>query len=148
MIGFSQLPLATQSQILLAFQTMDRIIKPTRTTQGAKNSASNFQARVEPLFHSIMDRLKIWIDDFMIFCRTEKGLLETLKNFFKICPNFDLKMAIKKLHFSLERVRWCGRIIDADGVEMDPKNIEGIRNMDLPLNAAERSEFVYTVCNG
>ena len=61
--GFWQLPLERQSQNLLAFQTMDRIIKPTRTTQGAKNSAPNFQSKVEPLFGNIKKNLKAWIDD-------------------------------------------------------------------------------------
>ena len=136
------MPLAPQSQILLAFQTMGRIIKPTRTPQGAKNSAPNFLAKVEPLFDPIKNQLKAWIDDIMLYGRTENQLLDTIEKSLQIYDKYGLKISIKKSNFYLKEVRCCRRLIDSDRVRMDPSNIEGIRNMDLPRNVAELSEFI------
>lgn len=57
------LPLSQDSQALLSFMTTNIVIKPTRSTQGVKNTGPNFQAKNEPLFHEICEQLKAWLDD-------------------------------------------------------------------------------------
>ena len=38
---------------------------------------------------------------------------------------------------------WCGRIITADGYKMDPRRLDGLKNMSTPKTADELAEFVY-----
>lgn len=83
--GYWQLPLEEVSQELLSFMTSNKVIQPTRCTQGEKSAASNFQAKVEPLFAEIRDQRKAWLDDFMLHNKTEKGLLGGLRLFLVVC---------------------------------------------------------------
>ena len=67
--SYWQLPLAESCREMFSFIVPSGIYTPNRTPQGAKQSAPNFQAKVEPLFHSIRDRLKAWLDDFLVHTR-------------------------------------------------------------------------------
>jgi len=141
--GYWQLPLHEDSQEYLSFATANRIIQPTRCTQGAKNCTANFQSKVEPLFHKIRKSMKAWIDDFILHQKGEGKHLGTLRQFFLICRKNGLKVSIIKSQFFLLVVKWIGRIIDADGVKYDPRNLSGIQEMYLPINAAELLEYVH-----
>ena len=44
--GYWQLPLDKKSQLLLSFMTTNKVVCPTRCTQGAKNAGANFQSIV------------------------------------------------------------------------------------------------------
>lgn len=43
---------------LLSYMSAKRIIQPTRTSKGARNSGPKFKEKVEPLFHRIEDQIK------------------------------------------------------------------------------------------
>lgn len=141
--GYWQLPLNESSQELLSFMTANMVVQPTRCTQGAKNAGANFQSKVEPLFTEIREMLKAWLDDFVLHCRTEEDLLDTLVIFFRVCRQSNLKVSIRKSKFFLRRVRWCGRIIDSEGVQFDPRNLSGLLGIQLPRTAAELCEYVH-----
>ena len=53
-----------------------------------------------------------------------------------------MKVSIQKSTFYTTEVKWCGRIISAEGVRFDPRNIEGLLNADEPRNTEELSAFV------
>jgi len=42
-----------------------------------------------------------------------------------------------------ESLKWCGRIISAEGYQHDPQRIEGLRTMQNPKTADELAEFIY-----
>ena len=101
--GYWQLPLDKRSQLLLSFMNTNKVVCPTRCTQGGKNAGANFQSKVEPLFAEIRDSLKAWLDDFMLHCTTENGLLEVKEKFFCICRASNLKILITKSDFFAQR---------------------------------------------
>lgn len=141
--GYWQLPLDEESQNALSFITHEGIWQPTRTPQGAKNSACNFQSRVEPCFVSIRKNVKAWQDDFIIHHNSEKGLLEILGQFMQICRHRNLKISATKSTLFTTSVKWCGRIIDKDGVHYDPRNLSGLRNITSPKTAGELSQYIH-----
>ena len=87
-----QLPLAEESQELLSFISCKHFVQPTRCTQGAKNAGANFQSKIEPLFTNIREHIKAWLDDFVLHCRTEEGLIDTFLQFFINCREANLKI--------------------------------------------------------
>ena len=42
-----------------------------------------------------------------------------------------------------QRIRWCGRIIDSNGVQFDPRNLGGLQGVELPISAGELCEYVH-----
>ena len=126
------------------------VVQPTRTTQGAVNSAANFQQKVEPCFAELRDNFKAWVDDFILYTKNEKEMLALLRRFFEICCQRNLVISLPKSKFFAKSIKWCGRIIDGDGYRYDPANNEALKNTVEPTNAAELCQFVHAsnwVCN-
>ena len=124
--------LEEESQPLYAFWTENEVVQPTRTPQGGCNSAANFQAKVEPCFRELRAHLLAWLDDFVLHTKSPDELLDVLQRFFQICKERNLVISLPKTTFFSKRIRWCGRIIDSDGVKMDPTNYEGIKMEAYP----------------
>lgn len=141
--GYWQLPLHEDSQHLHAFMTPDGVMQPTRTTQGGCNSAANFQACVEPCFSELRENLLAWLDDFALHGRTETDVMNTIARFLAICRQHNLVISLPKSTFFATSIRWCGRILDAKGVRMNPENYEGVRDAQEPQTASELCQYLH-----
>ena len=141
--GYWQLPLAEDSQEIMSFVVPQGIYKPTRTPQGAKQSAPNFQAKVEPLFSEIRSNLKAWLDDFLLHCSTFDDLLDKLRFFFSICREHRLFLSARKTSFVLTSATWCGRRLSATGWTLDPRRVSGLQDGFPPQTAGELCQFVH-----
>lgn len=140
--SYWQMPLNQKSQEFHSVITPFGVFSPTRTLQGARNSAANFQSRVEPCFNSINERVKAWLDDFILFTRSEQEHLETLDSFLRICGEVGLKVSPRKSKLFVKEAKWCGRVISAKGMRMDPRHAEGLAKTHKPLTADELSQFL------
>lgn len=141
--GFWQLPMAEESRSYHAFWTPRGVMRPTRTLQGGRNAAANFQAKIEPLFSSLRDNLKAWIDDLALHTKTEEELLTVLRSVFHICRIHGLKLSASKCKFFLKSLDWCGRVIDERGIRLSPSNLATMQNVHIPHTAGELCQYVY-----
>ena len=141
--AYWQLPLHPDSYTACGVVTPRGVVASKRVLPGLANATAYFQSSVEPLFSELRENMKAWLDDFNLFCGNEEHLLLLLERFFVICCQHGLLLSAKKSVLFARELRWCGRIIDARGYKMDPSNVEGLHNMDLPRNAAELAQFVY-----
>ena len=140
--SYWQLALSLYAQGLLSVITPFGVLSPTRTLQGAKNSAVNFQAKVEPCFAEIGDMVKGWLDDFIVYTASEDEHLATLRKFFEVCERVNLKISAKKTTLFTTEAKWCGRIINGSGSKLDPRHVEGLSGACDPVTADELSQFV------
>ena len=97
--GYWQLPLDADAQDAHSIITQRGIYSPTRTQQGATNSVANFQSKVEPLFRSMRDHLKAWLDDFILHCKSEEQLLKMLRQFFLDLSQARLVLVSQEVQF-------------------------------------------------
>jgi hypothetical protein len=86
----------------------------------------------------IRDQILQWLDDLLFHCKTPAALLEVLREFFTICRTHGLKLHAKKSKLFLLEVKWCGRLINKDGVRLDPSRVE----MPEPVTGQELQQFV------
>lgn len=110
---------------------------------GLANAVAFFQSSVEPLFSSLRDFLKAWLDDFSLHAATEDVLLEKLEEFFRICFEKRLWLSARKSKLFRKELRWCGRIVSGDGYKLDPTRLSGLQEMHIPRTAEELSQFIY-----
>ncbi len=89
--------------------------------------------------------MKAWLDDFCLHQKDEAGLLEVLEIFMKICREKGLKISALKSVLFATCLRWCGRIIDSNGVKFDPRQMSGLQEVHLPKTAAELCEYVHCI---
>lgn len=124
--GYWQLPLEESCQHLHAFMTPEGAVQPTRTAQGGWNSAANFQACVEPCFADLREHLLAWLDDFAAHAEDAAQLLGVLEKFFSVCRERNLKVSLPKSTFFATAIKWCGSILHADGITMDPAKFNSL----------------------
>lgn len=115
----------------------------TRVLHELKNASAYYQSTIPPLFDEMKHVFKAWIDDFILYAPTEMDLLQRLDEFFMICGKYNLRFSATKSVFFTRMVKWCGRIIDRDGYQLDPRNIEALRTMEAPITASELCQFIH-----
>jgi Reverse transcriptase (RNA-dependent DNA polymerase) len=86
--------------------------------------------------------IKVWLDDCLLYTKTEEDLLATLNFFFKKCQEHGLKLQASKCVLFASMERYCGRLITKDGVRFDPKNMEALQTMQEPQNGADLVQYV------
>jgi hypothetical protein len=97
---------------------------------------------MEELMHDIRHSVKIWLDDNMIHVTDEKKLLEVLEHFLKKCSQNGLFLHAAKCDLYGTEVRYCGRIITAEGVRYDPRTMSTLQKMGTPQNGGDLVQYV------
>lgn len=135
--GYWQLPVHPSSYNACGIMAPHGSYSPTRVLRG--HATAHFQSSVEPLFASLRENLKAWLDDLNFYSKTEDELLHLLRKIFLICKEKNLLFSAKKCTFFAKKVKWCGRIISKDGHRIEPANVESLK----PLYADELCQFVH-----
>jgi len=66
-------------------------------------------------------------------------------SFFAINRAHGLLLSATKTTLYSREIRWCGRLIDSDGVRLDPAQFDLLQNLDVPRTGGELSQFVHAV---
>ncbi|KAE9082359.1 hypothetical protein PF005_g16446 [Phytophthora fragariae] len=122
--SFWQLPLDESCQEFLSYMTDNGVFTPTRVPQGSTDAALHFQFTVEMVLGELVNKCVIvWIDDLLVFADTEEELVDAIEAVLTKLGEYGLKLNPKKSALFLTEVRWCGRIINKDGIGHDPERI-------------------------
>jgi hypothetical protein len=135
--GYWQIPLYKYSQDCQSFITPDGVYSPTRVLHRTWNATQHLQSALVVMMDDIKSNIKVWLDDFLPYTKTEDDLLATLNFFFKKCQEHGLKLHASKCWLFATAMRYCGRLITKDGVCFDPKNMEELQIMQEPQNGAD-----------
>ncbi|GMF50219.1 unnamed protein product [Phytophthora fragariaefolia] len=146
MKGFSQLPLAEFCQEWLSYMTDEKIFTPRWVPQGCADAAIHFQKTMEKCFTTLLYKhLPVWIDDLLLCAEDIDTYLDKLAESFELLNEFGLKLSVKKSSLYQKEVKWCGKIIDANGVCHDPARIDSLREIPYPSTAGELRQFICAI---
>src|SRR6185503_9096590 len=140
--GFWIMPLAKECQEMFSFMTDRAVFTPTRSIQGALNSAAQFQARMHQIFSGQHRNLIIWIDDLVGHAHTEDEWFHVLEQTLRLADEHSLKLNVDKCKLFLRKAKFCGRIFSPNGVSHDPVRIEALSSMKEPTRASELQQFL------
>jgi len=84
------------------------------------------------IFHDMTAVVMVYIDDILIFTRTEKGHDKIVQEVLHRLRTNDLFLKPEKCFFKQQGIEFLGLIIGPNGVEMDPSKVEGIMNWPTP----------------
>lgn len=147
-MAYWQLALHSDSRECQSFITPDGIFTPTRVLHGSTNAVLYLQANLTAIFSpSLRDFFLIWLDDLLLHRQTPEELLDSIEEFFKICVKYNLKLHPGKCVLFANDIRWCGRLISADGVKFDPRRMGGLVTMEPPVTGADLQQC-FVQCNG
>ncbi len=141
--GYWQLPLHPSCQEMFSFLTDLGVYTPTRVLMGGSDSVAYCQAAVQEIFQDLLYRgLLAWLDDLLGYAEDAERLLELLEEVLNTCQRTGLKLNPSKCEFFKRSVKWCGRIIDAQGVAHDPERIRALTEMPDPETAQDLQQFL------
>jgi hypothetical protein len=89
--------------------------------------------------------LLIWIDDLLLYADDIDTYLDKIAELFSLLNDFGLKLSVKKSSLYQTEVKWCDKIIDANGVRHDPARIATLRAMPYPNTAGELQQVLCAI---
>ena len=138
--GFYQIRLAEQSQELTTFITPFGRYCFQRLPFGISSGSEVFHRMMSQLLAGIPGVI-CDIDDVMVFAESEKQHDERLHTVLDKLEKAGVTLN-EKCRFKETEVTFLGHIISAEGVKIDPKKIEAIKNMPRPQNITELRRFL------
>lgn len=100
------------------------------------NSFSRFMSGVI----SGLERTKIYLDDCIVYSRTEDEHEKDLRALLKRLTEYNLKISIKKCKFFKREVKYLGFIVSSQGIRSDPEKTKAVEDWKAPttVNALQR----------
>ena len=95
------------------------------------------------VFHLLLDVCVIvYIDDILIYSKMAEEHLVHLREVLELLRKHKLYAKISKCDFWSKEVEFLGHVVSADGVKVDPKKIDVIRNWPIPSSLKELQSFL------
>ena len=83
-----------------------------------------------------------YLDDIIIYSRSEKEHLEHLEEIFIRLKAAGLKLKLEKCCFFKKHIQYLGHLISADGIQPLPEKLKSIAKMPAPKNSKEVKQFL------
>ena len=83
-----------------------------------------------------------YLDDIIIFSKTEEEHLEHLRIIFDHLRKAGLKLKIQKCDFFKKHIQYLGHLISDEGIQPLPEKLESIRKVSVPTNPKEVKQFL------
>ena len=127
---------------MLSIQTPLGVYSSTRVLQGGTDAGNHFQAVTADTFAERVQKLLQWIDDFVLYAKTEVELLDNILEFLKVCNEFNFKVHDFKTNMFLRSAKYCGRILSSDGIQFDPRHFDTLITMNTPTYGNELQQLL------
>ena len=113
-----------------------------RTPFGLSQAPAYFQLLIDKVLMGCSSFAMGYLDDIIIFSKTEEEHLQHLEEIFIRLRKFGLKMKREKCSFFKKHIQYLGHLVSEDGFEPLPEKLESIRKMPAPRTAKEVKQFL------
>ena len=140
--AFLHVHLSKQSRKLTVFRTTSHgRLRYKRMPFGMKMSQDVFQIQMDRILEQCPGVIGIH-NDVIIYRYTREDHDANLINFLNVCQMEGLCLSSKKLELRCDRVSFFSAIYSREGVEPDPKKIQGIEEMTCPETKQQLQSFL------
>ena len=112
------------------------------TPFGLSQAPAYFQLLIDKVLMGCSSFAMGYLDDIIIFSKTEEEHLQHLEEIFVRLRKFGLKMKREKCSFFKKHIQYFGHLVSEDGFEPLPEKLESIRKMPAPRTAKEVKQFL------
>ena len=106
-----------------------------RTPFGLSQAPAYFQLLIDQVLMGCRDFAMGYLNDIIVFSKTEQEHLYHLEEIFKHLKHFDLKMKREKSSFFKRHIQYLGHLVSEKGFEPLPKKLEAVHTMPHPKSA-------------
>ena len=83
-----------------------------------------------------------YLDDIIIFSKTEEEHLQHLEEIFEWLRKVGLKLKLQKCSFLKKHIQYLGHLISDKSIQPLPEKLESIAKMPVPQNAKQVKQFL------
>jgi hypothetical protein len=103
--------------------------------QGDCNAPATFQTVMNDLFAPYLGRfVDIYLDDVMVYSENLEDHVEHVRLVIDILRREKFFLTERKLNFLCEEVKILGRVVDDEGIRMDPDKVDALVRWKTPTN--------------
>src|SRR6202522_3523501 len=142
--GYNNVRIRKGDERKAAFKTNRGLFEPMVMFFGMCNSPPTFQAMMDAIFVDMIEGciVIIYMDDILIFARTQEDLERYTKLVLQRLWENDLFLKALKCEFNKTRVEYLGMIIEEEKMAMDPIKLGGIRDWPIPTTVKQVRSFL------
>ena len=122
--------IAEGSRHMTAFITPWGLYEWVRIPFGLSNAPAAFQRSMEEMLDSLRDNCCIpYLDDILCYSDSFTSHVEGVRQVLRALQSHGVKLRPTKCELFQKEVRYVGRLVSADGVRIDPKDIDAIMSL-------------------
>jgi len=141
--GFHQQPLDPESMHYTSFKTRYGSYEFTVLPMGLTNAPSSFMRMMNDVLRPYIDKFCVaFLDDVLIYSKTESEHLEHVSKVLQAFDNAGLKCKISKCSFAQNSTAFLGFRVSADGLSVDPKKVSAVSTWPLPHDLTSTRSFL------
>ena len=140
--GYYHIGLTQESRAKSAFVVPMGKWQFKRTLFGLSQAPAYFQLLIDKVLMGCSSFAMGYLDDIIIFSKTEEEHLQHLEEIFVRLRKFGLKMKREKCSFFKKHIQYLGHLVSERGFEPLPEKLESIRKMPAPRTAKEVKQFL------
>ena len=112
-----------------------------RVLFGLAQAPAHFQKLINEVLTDCNFAMR-YLDDIIIFSKTEEEHLEHLETIFNRLHEAGLKLKLQKCSFFKKHIQYLGHLISDEGIQPLPEKLESIAKMPTPKNAKQVKQFL------
>lgn len=136
--GYWQAEMAEKDIPKTAFVTHRGLYEFSKLPFGLTNAPSQFQRLMNKILAEHIGTICFcYLDDIIIFSKTEEEHKKHLETILTTIENAGLTLKLKKCHFGQTQVELLGYVVSNKGISAQQSKVEAIRNLPEPQNVKE-----------
>ena len=141
--AFNNIRMTKGQEYLTAFRTRFGLFESLVMPFGLTGAPATFQRYINDTLREYLDVFcTAYLDDILIYSRTRKEHLIHVKKVLEALRGAGLFAKIQKCEFFREETTFLGVIVGRNGIRMDPKKIETIKNWKTPSCLTDVQAFI------
>ena len=143
--GYWQVGLTDDARLKSAFTVRGGLYLWNVMPFGLSNAPGTFELLMVTVLQGLhWNACLVYLDDIVIFGRTEEELLQRMDIVFDRLRAAGLKLKPSKCHLFARSIDYLGHVISENGISVDPNKITAITEWPIPKSITEVRSFLGT----